>query len=118
MKTKIEASPSMTEQIDAIFAVDLKQIGVDVDRNIYKNAWEVAWYLPPHPFSEGPKTVQFRSYRSLVFWPIELLNDLAEYGGVPRVREAVLGCRVQEQVEFLAAELRRAVRRYSGEEEV
>ena len=107
MTVRVVEETLVDKAIKKLFGEELPAIGIATDRNIYRSAWEVAWPLPPHPSKEG-KYIRWRDYVSSVRWDSRLLDLLAEVGGERRIREAVLSCRIQDQVERLYCDLKDA----------
>lgn len=101
--------PEVRVALDRFFNTDLPAIGADVDRNIYKNSQEVSWPMPPQPIRDG-KFVRWRDYRSVVNWHGALINMLLQAGGYRRVIEAVISCRIQDQIDRLECDLLEALK--------
>lgn len=105
-EVKIRERTPGEKMIEALFkALDTMPL-VYADRNIYKSTWEVSWPMPPRPIKEttdGQVTVSWVEYRSLVSWSDRLLDKLVEHD---ILHNAVLGCRVQDQVAMLEQDIR------------
>lgn len=110
MKSLIALSVEKADKtLKELFTKHLPIIGAATDRNIYKCAWEIAWPQPPRPVVEG-MFLHWKHYVSVVTWTDELIALLVEAGGTRKAIEAIVSCRIQEQVERLALELQEARR--------
>jgi hypothetical protein len=97
------------ERVKRLFSAILPAAGARVERDVFAAATKIAWPMPPQPQVDG-RFIRWREYRSVVAWRDEEVTLLREVGGWRRVYEAILSCRLQEQVDTLTGELLTAVK--------
>lgn len=103
------------EALKRFFNTDLPAIGADTERNIFKSSYQIAWPMPPQPMRDG-QFIRWRAYLSPVSWSDLLIEALTQAGGYRRVIEAVISCRIQDQVDQLDCQLREATEELPAEE--